>query len=576
MKRNRINTIMSLLAFLIMSSGCSDYLDVTPTTKWKVEDFYSSEAEVEMALAGIYGQLANDDVYGYSFSIILEAGTDESYTNDPNNASWDAAKFAFTPSDDHIKGAWLQFYSCIQLTNLFEQNLDREAFDIEKYNALLAKARFYRALCYYNLATWWGPVPLMLEPSYSQEDNDIAASPVIDVYEQVEQDLLFAAKHLYHSKNSDYILGEPNKMAAHGLLARLYLKMGGYQPYLGETDAECYFPNNEQYFSLTMAQCDTIINDGWHGIVPFSEDNLSYRTHFLSYLQDEYDLKESLFEISFGNLNDMGISVHGRLGNTNGVEFVGAVDIPRGFCKVNVGLPVYEIYSQEDVRRKWNIAGYRNKYNSSNQYFTMSYIFDKPLHQEYGIGKYRRWEPEDIDEVEGYGNNGQPNADYVILNNTEGSATDGNFTSINFPILRYSDVLLMYAEASIGSNIGTDGASAKAVEYLNIVRSRSGLDDYSGGLSHDDFFEALVDERLRELCFEGLRKQDLIRWNLLEEKLQETNQSIRNNGYYTEGNQYHTTFLAPGENFDRSKHLLLPYPLQEVQVNQKLEQRKNW
>ena len=105
---------------------------------------------------------------------------------------------------------------------------------------------------------------------------------------------------------------------------------------------------------------------------------------------------------------------------------------------------------------------------------------------------------------------------------------------------------------------------------------RAGLTPYSGNLNHDDFFNELVDERLRELCFEGLRKQDLIRWNLLEEKLMETNQTIKNFPTFNASNQFHSTYLEPGNNFDKSKHLLLPYPLQETQLNSKLEQRQGW
>src|SRR5690606_2416671 len=125
---------------------------------------------------------------------------------------------------------------------------------------------------------------------------------VLDGYKQVEKDYLFAAEHLNHAKDAGYVPGEPNKMAAHGLLARLYLKMGGFQPYLSDNEADCYFENRQQYFDKAKEQCEIIISDGWHSIVPYAVDNKSYRNHFLSYLQDRYDLKESLFEISFGNL----------------------------------------------------------------------------------------------------------------------------------------------------------------------------------------------------------------------------------------------------------------------------------
>lgn len=573
MKINNFYPAIIILVSCILT-GCSEYLEVEPKSAWKGESFYSSKAEADLALSGIYNQLANDDVYGWKFNVLLEAGTDEVYTNDPNNPTWDNGKYAHNSSSDIVKDVWLRFYTCIQLVNQFEKNIQPEMFEAEEYNSLLAKARFMRAFCYFNLANWFGPVPLRLTPSSSQEDNNVPPAPVLDVYTQVESDYLFAAEHLKHANSPEYMPGEPNKMAAHGMLARLYLRMGGYQPYLSTGEGGNYFDNNQQYFDKARIQCEIIINDGWHGIVPFSVDPESYRNHFLSYLQDRYDLRESLFEISFGNFYSMGLDVSGRLGNINGVEFVGSSDIPRGFCKVNVALPVYNSYSGEDTRRQWNVPGFRNKFSNANQAFTMSDIYDYPLHQEFGIGKFRRWEPTDIETLRSEGQ--IENANYTILNNTPGSDTDPNFTSINFPILRYTDVLLMHAEAIIGGRFGSAGASDAALNDLNMVRERAGLDPYTGSLSHDDFFNELVNERMRELCFEGLRKQDLIRWNLLEEKLMQTNQAIQNHPLYDSNNQYHQTYMSPGNNFDRTKHLLLPYPLQETLINQSLEQRTGW
>jgi hypothetical protein len=259
------------------------------------------------------------------------------------------------------------------------------------------------------------------------------------------------------------------------------------------------------------------------------------------------------------------------LGNINGVRFFGTADIPRGFCKINAGQVLYNKYPLEDQRRAWNIAGFANNYTTSNSSYTMTYFFDSPLNQYYAPGKFRRWEPKDIENLKT--NTRLINGEYVILNNTTGSATDANFTSINFPILRYSDILLMHAEACIGGINGTEGANTAALNSLNLVRLRSGLDDYSGSLAHKDFFDEIVDERLRELCFEGLRKQDLIRWNLLEKKLAESSLAIKSSNGYSDSNVFHQTYLAAGKNFDKTKHLLLPYPIQETQLNTALKPR---
>jgi len=562
------NNIIKLAIFffsIVTLFGCSEYLDSDAKSAWKEENFYSNKQQANIAIAGIYSQLSNDQVYGNSFNVLIEGGTDETYTSD-GGPTWDEAKYNFNSSSVPIKNVWLNFYSCIHLVNQFEKNIKPSIYSTtEEYNSVLAKAYFMRAFCYFTLANWFGPVPLRLIPITSQKDNIMAASPVEDVYKQVEKDFLFAAEHLLHANSAKYLPGEPNKMAAHGMLARLYLKMGGYQPYLSPNEANCYLENNQQYFKKAQEQCEIVMNDGWHQLNP------SYRTHFLTYLQDKYDLKESLFEISFGNLELTGLHVSGRLGNINGVRFFGTADIPRGFCKINAGQVLYNKYPLEDQRRAWNIAGFANNYTTSTSSYTMTYFFDTPLNQYYAPGKFRRWEPKDIENLKI--STRLINGEYTILNNTTGSATDANFTSINFPILRYSDILLMHAEACIGGINGTEGANTVALNSLNLVRLRSGLDDYSGSLAHKDFFDEIVDERLRELCFEGLRKQDLIRWNLLEKKLAESNLAIKSSNGYSDSNVFHQTYLAAGKNFDKTKHLLLPYPIQETQLNTALKPR---
>lgn len=569
--KNKIIVIVLLMTLV----SCADFLDISPFSQWKLDDCYSNKTEVEMALAGIYSQLANDNVYGFNFNVRLEAGTDETYTSDYSE-NWKNARYETSSSDDIIKNAWTSFYSCINLVNLFEENLNNDFLSDDEYNRYLAKARFYRAFCYMHLANWWGDVPLRLKPTVQQADNNVPSSPVLEIYEQVEKDFLFAVKHLAHASDPTYIPGEPNSMAARGLLARLYLKMGGYQPYLSENEAECYFPDNEQYFDKALAQCDTIIYvDNWHSITPFSEDNNSYRNHFLNYIQDRYDTKESLFEISFGYMTDKGISIHGRIGNINGVYYTGTTKIPRGFSNINPSVVLYDLYMEDtdDKRIDWNISGYINKYAAASNAFRMSYILHKPLNFEYSCGKYRRWEPKDLDAVK-KSSSGILSAPYIILN--EGpSATDPNFTSINFPVLRFSDVLLMYAEAAIGGRFGNTPPTQKALNCLNRVRNRAGLGNFST-TDHDTFFEEIVNERLRELCFEGLRKQDLIRWDLLESKLAFTALSIKNNASFDPNNTRHQAYLAPSINFNRAKHLTLPYPLQEIEINNKLSQKLNW
>ena len=122
---------------------------------------------------------------------------------------------------------------------------------------------------------------------------------------------------------------------------------------------------------------------------------------------------------------------------------------------------------------------------------------------------------------------------------------------LNFPVLRYADVLLMKAEA-----LNELGATSEAEDYLNMVRERAGLDDIQSGLNPEDFREAVLHERRMELAFEGQRWFDLIRVN---------------NG------QYALDFLQSiGKNNAAQKHLLFPIPQIEIDRNPNLVQNPGY
>jgi len=132
----------------------------------------------------------------------------------------------------------------------------------------------------------------------------------------------------------------------------------------------------------------------------------------------------------------------------------------------------------------------------------------------------------------------------------------------------------MFAEATNELN----GPTAEAVAAIDLVRNRAGLENLGTAkpeaiAGQDAFFEEITDERLRELCFEGQRKHDLIRWGLLEEKLAVLYESVIYHPNYTPAMAYKYRCYT---NFDSSKHLSLPYPEQEVLINNLLEQKPEW
>lgn len=555
MRTNYINIVLMGLLVLV-GFACSDILDKKPKSNWLVDDFYSNATEAQLGISGIYSYMANTAVYGSDYSTVFDAGSDEGYYNRRYNENWTVSLYRHTSADLYIEKYWTSLYGCINASNMFIQKLDKKAIEADVYNRFIAEARFMRAFAYSHLVAWFGEVPLRLTYAVDQTSNHVAASSEAEVYEQIIKDFTFAYQHLPHSQDANYVPGHANKMAAHGMLARVYMKMAGYP-----------LMDTEKYKNA-MDHCDSIITDGWHGL-RVDSDNQGYRNLFLTYIQNTYDLEESLFEISFTNLRDVGLQVGGKMGNINGVAWnFGGEGYPFAYAMLNASPVVKNTYVSTDARYEWNLRAYRNKKGNID-------TIKSRLDGAYCPTKFRRWEPTNWDDLNSTPATGTIES-YIVLEPV--ASPNKNYTGINFPVLRYADVLLMYAEAS---NEVDGMPTTEGIAYLNEVRNRAGLEDIEtaspGAIaSKEAFLKELQDERMRELCFEGVRKQDLLRWGILGERLAFQNATIRGESDFDEKKEQHMSYLRSGMNYDETKHNSLPYPLQEVSLNNLLDQKDNW
>jgi len=585
--KNITKIFLSLFASIALLTSCSDFLDEEPRSTWGIDDFYASPTEADIALAGIYSYLASDQVYGQAMSVIMESGTDEGYYNRRYNENWTVGLYRHTSADNYVKELWTALYQVINLSNMYLERLDESAFEPEEYNAYIAEARFLRAHAYSLLVNWYEEVPMPLTSTLDQSANHLAPSSLKELYAQIISDFTYASEHLLSTTDQIYInerQGRANKMAAHGLMARVYLKMGGYPFNQPEHNPE----PKEYYYALAKEECRIIIESGNHTIKESDVEIVDngegpevvvnsdfYREHFLSYIENEYDTNESIFEISFKYLRESGIDAHGRIGGLNGIVFGfggGADGYPGAYAMENASPLLKDLYvsNDEHIRLKWNLP--EMQYTNSGDAKRVT----STLAGQYCPGKFKRWEPSNYDDLDITPAPGETES-YILL---EANTTPNrNFTGVNFPVLRYADILLMYAEADNEIN---GGPSELAINYFDQVRKRAGLDpirDTSrAGVvdTKEKFFNELVDERLRELCFEGLRKHDLIRWELLGEKLDDLNATIIGNPDYLPTNENHNAFLRSGQFFSAPKHLSLPYPLQETNINSLLDQKDNW
>ena len=561
MKSIKIKTIYStgllIIGLLAITSSCSDALELDPKTTWPVENFYKNETEINAALAGIHSSLSSYNTFGGILQQ-MSSGTDEDYKLKSWNENVPTSIMAHNPSSSEIQLLYQSLYGGINNCNNFIKYINVDNFEEEEdFNRYLGEAKFLRGFMYYHLTVWFDEIPLRLEPSVDQSSNHMAPSPVEDIYAQIIDDLSFAAEYLPGSFDSKYVAGHANSMAAHAMLAKTYLKAAGYP--LQATEI-----NGKNPYQAAMEHCAAVINDGNHDL------NADYKELFLNYIQNRYDLSETLFEIVYRNGTDLGLNIAGRIGYSNGLHIgINGSRVGEPFASPEITpSPIHEdIYEEADKRRTWNTPGYNGAKNASNPNGVVNER--GALEWGYTIGKFRRWDAAYPDDLELTNASLQP---IITLESPE--PIHQSLTGINFPVLRFSDVLLMFAEATNELS----GPTAEAVAAVDLIRNRAGLENLAtvkpeAVSGKDAFFDEIVAERFRELCFEGHRKHDLIRWGLLDEKLTELYESIIYHPSYAPSHAFRYRCYT---NFDPAKHLSLPYPQQEVLINNLLEQKPAW
>ncbi|HEX6430558.1 MAG TPA: RagB/SusD family nutrient uptake outer membrane protein [Niastella sp.] len=513
--------LLGLLATMIAGSSCKKFLEKKPS--FLVPDnYYSNETDVNAALAGAYDILSQESMWGAQIPIRHNASTDESFfsytsfTSGPFRYNYDA-------SDTYVGTLWKNLYTGIERANTLLANLDKAEMDITRKGAVRGEALFLRAFYYFTLVQYYGDVPLKLEPSTSVNNVDIARTPSKEVYAQVIADMK-EAETLVKTATQIGSSGHVSKSTVRGILARVYLTMAGAPLH----DTEKFKDARE--WALKVKE------SGEHMLNP------DYTKIFINESADVEDVKECIWEAECFGTNNDAQREGGRIGNENGVlcraTNFDVIGYAYGFNSTTWKL--YYLYGPTDVRRDWAIANYSLNADGVKTTLAANNIYGR------NVAKWRR--------------------EYEKL-----LPKNKNYTPTNFPMLRYADVLLMLAEAE---NEVT-GATPLAHEALNLVRKRAGLLDTIIA-SQDGFRDEIRNERARELCFEGLRKPDLIRWGIFVETMHDAADEIKARQPTTGTNAGAYTYAAQNAANVNERHLLYPIPLNEMSLNKKMVQNPYW
>ncbi|MEJ7736879.1 MAG: RagB/SusD family nutrient uptake outer membrane protein [Chitinophagaceae bacterium] len=530
--------LIYFLPLLFLLASCEKFLDTKPTDSLSPVNYFSTEAELNAALIGVYDPFSTEDIYGSNLFTNLDASTDESFYARSNQTTGPQV-YNYNFSEPQIRLHWRACYQGIERANLLLANMGKPVMDETKRKQIQAQALFLRGFYHFLLVSNYGDVPLKITPTASVNDVDIARTPSKEVYAQILKDMTEAEVDLPTS-TANGTSSRVSKTIAEGILARVCLFMAGYPL------------NDASKYAEAAKWANKVVASGEHSLretFTATLTNTAYSQIFINHTRDIYDIRESMWEAEFsGNRSDAYLE-SGRVGNTNGIAFTPATNFEdTGYCYgfINTTARLYKLYDTGDLRRDWAIG----PYNYNNTTFARNYFTPTQIYQR-NCGKWRR--------------------SFEIL-----TPKNKNWTPTNFPILRYADVLLMLAEAENQTN----GPTAIAYEAINKVRRRGyGLPtvtpsidaDLPMGLSKQQFQQAVQDERSRELCFEGLRRNDLIRWGIFVTTM---------NGL---GSEIATDPLAGGLSYAKTgglnvdpRHLLFPIPASEMSVNKKMVQNPGW
>lgn len=513
MQLHRTFRLVVLSIFVLQFSGCADFLEKEPFTLTP-ETYFNTETELSTFLTGVYSPLMQEHFYGNNYPLYIAGGDDLTFYQRANPISSILCANA-NSSNPHITTYWRVLYEGINRANILLENVNRnEGIAKSVRDRIRAEALFLRAFYNFHLVQGWGDVPLRLQSTQSVIGLD---APRVDkqlIYDTLIADMVQSIPYLYKSNELSYT-GRVTQSAVKGILARVYLFRAGEH----FRDKTAPHPRRQEFFAEARRWALEVKESNLHGLV------VPYSRVFMDLAEDKYNstgVHESIWEAEEAGNRSTAEQSAGRLGNTLGfgssVDYSSSATFKGEMGMINPGysykfaygsLKMYEMFDSEKdtARGDWSITNYEYVFASSG---------DRPvLGRRYYYGKLR---PEYVapagftftedPELTSDRNKTRCVAKYRREHEVVGPKNK-NYTPINFPILRYSDVLLMLAEAD---NELTESPSAMAFEAINEVRNRAYLSPLPAGLSKTEFRNAIKKERAMELSYEALRRWDLIRW----------------------------------------------------------------
>ncbi len=216
----------------ILATGCSEeFLEFTPEDRIAVDDFWTSENDVNVAVIGCYDALQADSYYGFDMFVFGDVKADNNFAGGDNPNNFAINNYSVFPTNQVVTRFFQQVYKGIGRTNTVidrTHDMEDDLFEEGRKETLLGEAHFLRGLHYFNLVQLYGGVPLALNEVQSfdvLDDLKIPRNSETEVYQQIIDDLETAISFL---EGKDQPLGRATVGAAESLLSKVYLTLGDY------------------------------------------------------------------------------------------------------------------------------------------------------------------------------------------------------------------------------------------------------------------------------------------------------------------------------------------------------------
>lgn len=455
-KMKRIS-IIPVITFLLLATGCEDFLEIRPEATMPTSGIdYSKSENIFLSVSASYASLRSYGAHVFPYIGAFEIASDNAdkgSTPEDNPPMLELDNLTYEADNGLINDLWVAYYNIVSGANyavhqmpLFEQTLLNSA---DKLYAMQCQgeAKTIRAYAYFNLTRLFGKVPIIDTLLTAEQLAAVSQSSTAQLYEFIEKDLGEAIRVLPADYTNEWA-GRITKYTAMGLKAKVHL-------YQAEWDSVA---------SLT----DRIIAAGRYDLLDDFREVFSI---------DGENSEESLFELQSSTLGK-------TIGDQTFIEYA-YVQGPRanypsnmqgwGFCIPSQKL--IDFYSARgEVIRPATTLLYRGTMTPEGD--SIKSICINPVYngKVYTPSVYNNW------NYNGYG------------------------FDHNVRILRYADVLLMYAEAKVQGAGYATVSGMTADNAVNLVRVRAGLEELSGAT-----LQQIWDERRAELALEEDRFFDLIR-----------------------------------------------------------------